>query len=70
MMDQNRLKKCPFCGGRARYIDLGEPDNFSDWDVECTKCGIVVLIPGEEEGSTTTRKEAKAAWNRRSYTWS
>lgn len=64
-MSMTQLKPCPFCGGRAKYVDLGDPDDFSDWDVECTKCGIVMICPGKEEGCTTTKREAKAAWNRR-----
>ena len=71
-----KLKPCPFCGGRARYVDLGDPGlglgdpgQFSDWDVECTKCGIVMICPGKEEGCTTTKREAKAAWNRRAEPW-
>ena len=59
------LKACPFCGGAAKYVDLGVPGEFSDWDVECTKCGIVVMCPGAEAGAVTSKEEAKAAWNRR-----
>lgn len=59
------LKQCPFCGGKAKYVDLGEPDEFKDWDVECIKCGIVMLVPGKEAGCVTTKAEARKAWNRR-----
>lgn len=64
-----KLKPCPFCGGRARYVDLGVRDEFPDWDVECTKCGVVMICPSKEEGCTTTRQEAKDAWNRRAKSW-
>lgn len=60
-----KLKACPFCGGKAKYTDLGVPNEFHDWDVECTKCGIVVICPGKEAGCVTTKNEARAAWNRR-----
>ena len=68
MMEQNRLKTCPFCGGRARYVDLGVQYEFHDWGVECMKCGVVMICPAKEEGCTTIKAEAKAAWNKRRTT--
>ena len=64
-MSQNQLKPCPFCGGRAKYVDLGIPSEFADWGVECTRCGVVMIAPAAEEGNVTTKKESMAAWNRR-----
>ena len=61
----DRLKPCPFCGGAAKYTDLGVPEEFEDWSVECSKCGIVMICPGEEEGCVTTKEEAAEAWNHR-----
>lgn len=61
----DKLKPCPFCGGKAKFIDLGIEGEFHDWDVECAECGIVMMCPGREGGDVTTKKEAVAAWNRR-----
>lgn len=48
-----KLKPCPYCGGKAKELDLGEC-----WDIVCEDC----------QSSTktySTPKEAMEAWNRR-----
>ena len=61
-----KLKPCPFCGGKARLeaIDFDDdyPTNLSEaiWWVMCTKCGAHT-----DEYSTPTEAEAIAAWNTR-----
>ena len=54
------LKKCPFCGGKARYV-YSMPLNY----VECTKCkalGATIVDAYEQRDG---KKEAIDAWNRR-----
>lgn len=60
-----KLKPCPFCGGKARFTDLGVEGEFSDWAVECKCCGIVMLAVAEEPGDITTKKECVKSWNNR-----
>ena len=53
-----KLKKCPFCGGEARYID-GYYDGWNEYNypmVCCMSCGASV---------PTRDKTASKAWNRR-----
>ena len=52
------LKPCPFCGGKAKMMDMG----FPHW-IYCEQCGARVHghVVGEEEG----RKASIDAWNRR-----
>lgn len=48
-----KLKPCPYCGGKAKEVELGR-----DWDIVCEDC----------QSSTKTYptpKEAMEAWNRR-----
>ena len=54
------LKKCPFCGGKARYV-YSMPLNY----VECTKCkalGATIVDTYEQRDG---KKEAADAWNHR-----
>lgn len=56
----DNLKKCPFCGGKARYV-YSMPLNY----VECTKCkalGATIVDTYEQRDG---KKEAVEAWNRR-----
>lgn len=59
------LKRCPFCGGKAKYYDAGEPGEFHDFGIECKKCGIAFIPPAEPGCIVPTKSEAKAAWNKR-----
>ena len=51
------LKKCPFCGGEAKYIE-GRYFLISKF-VTCTKCGI------ETRRNYVRKNEAIEAWNNR-----
>ena len=51
------LKKCPFCGGEAKYIE--GRDFFISKFVTCTKCGI------ETRRNYVRKNEAIEAWNNR-----
>lgn len=56
----DNLKKCPFCGGKARYV-YSMPLNY----VKCTKCkalGATIVDTYEQRDG---KKEAVDAWNRR-----
>lgn len=56
-MDNEELKRCPFCGGEAALVDLTEYDYYR-FQVVCQKCGV-----------STLREHIKsiviAYWNRR-----
>ena len=56
----DNLRKCPFCGGKARYV-YSMPLNY----VECTKCkalGATIVDAYEQRDG---KKEAVEVWNRR-----
>jgi len=52
--NSNKLKPCPFCGGKAK---LHQAYN-SFWQVQCNVCNIGTLI-------TTDKERAISVWNRR-----
>ena len=52
-----KLKPCPFCGGKAQYYDYYEGIHF--YGIQCTKCIKVVV------DRCFTKKEAREIWNRR-----
>lgn len=43
-MERRVLKKCPFCGGNARYMEdmrfKEKKQDFPKWYVKCMQCGI------------------------------
>ncbi|HGN0007832.1 TPA: Lar family restriction alleviation protein [Proteus mirabilis] len=51
----NELKKCPFCGGKAK----SEKYLIVYWRVRCTKCFTL------QTEMVASEKSAIAAWNRR-----
>lgn len=62
--EKTLLKPCPFCGGAAELVALGEPGVKTHWCVVCTKC--------QAEGATwwgsptaEVRQTAIDGWNRR-----
>lgn len=56
MIDEKKLKPCPFCGGEVyTYTD---EDWYWKWKVECQGCGC-------DLGYYETEAEATEAWNKR-----
>ena len=53
----SELKCCPFCGGKAKYMEI--KDFFISRFVTCTKCVI------ETPRNCLNRKEAIKRWNTR-----
>lgn len=53
----SELKCCPFCGGKAKYMEI--KDFFISRFVTCTKCGI------ETPRNCLNRKDAIKRWNTR-----
>jgi len=50
------LKRCPFCGGYASYVTVGDSDN-QDTLVVCNDCYAEVRAK--------TEKDAQKKWNKR-----
>lgn len=59
------LKPCPFCGGKAKFVDFGFGGKHEDWNVKCESCEITFWVPGDEPGCVTSKEEAAKFWNRR-----
>lgn len=56
MMEEIKLKRCPFCGGKAKLTDLKQaPESW----VECTECGARTRFFSNSE------EAAVSAWNAR-----
>lgn len=53
-MSEQKMKPCPFCGGKAKLMNMG----FPHW-VCCENCGAKV------HGRTFYEKDSIEAWNRR-----
>lgn len=69
MVENIKLKPCPFCGGEAYYrkpVDI-EGSAFVGVGVECKQCGAYPFSTMIYEGESEQRKKAVAAkfWNRR-----
>lgn len=57
-----KIKSCPFCGGRA---DVGYAINdYNRWGVCCSNCGCTVEVE-TWKGVEDTKENAIKAWNRR-----
>lgn len=56
------LKPCPFCGGKARIVENGEPETSKYYfvDVLCTN---MVCRGCSSCLESRTKKQAIAAWN-------
>lgn len=52
------LKRCPFCGGRARVEPIGRYDGCEKFKVRCVGCLAVTY-------NYDSYEEAVKAWNRR-----
>jgi hypothetical protein len=62
-MDEEELKPCPFCGGKAKFYE--KP--VGKYIVVCTECGACNVKKGEWDGFSfyTSIPDAKKAWNQR-----
>ena len=60
----DELKPCPFCGGKARFVDNGEPNGSKYYfaDVICTN---QVCRGCSSYLESKTKEQAIAVWNRR-----
>ena len=58
-----QLEKCPFCGGKARMIDVTEPSNIGGKVVQCDDCeaSTRVWFPIKDSVDNILRD----AWNKR-----
>lgn len=55
---ENKLKPCPFCGGKAKARE-----NFiGQWYVSCNDCNTIVWTESDDYKS---KNEAIKAWSRR-----
>lgn len=59
---QEELKPCPFCGGKASLFCVGQPDGRPTWEAECenSECEVssCTMLYGSKE-------EAVRVWNKR-----
>lgn len=68
----SELKKCPFCGGDAEVVSLGDPKHGAYIVCRCSTChaavkgayyrGEIITIPLEE---TVGGEKVMKVWNRR-----
>ena len=58
-----KLKPCPFCGGKAEKIAVEEPSNVGGYVVQCSSCeaSTRVWFPIKDSVDRILRE----AWNRR-----
>ena len=55
----NSLLNCPFCGGEARFFQMGITKNIRLGYIKCTECGLRL------EQENCTEDFATAQWNTR-----
>ena len=71
-MSETELRKCPFCGGEAKFVDISKSDSLCDigyrFTIQCSKCYIklpreyrVDFKLSDRGGVTTTLDERKIA---------
>ena len=58
-MEMEKLKPCPFCGGKAEMLINEYEDSRKEYLVACTECDGMV------ERWRKTEEEAVEQWNRR-----
>lgn len=58
---QNKLKPCPFCGGRAIILQTETFFSYPRYFATCDSCGV------ETPRVYKTRAKSIEAWNRRAY---
>lgn len=65
-----KLKPCPFCGGKAEIEEGWDHDGrerYPVWRIYCTKCYVGMMFHQEYcyGIKPTTRNQAISTWNRR-----
>ena len=70
MMDETKLKPCPFCGTpntNLYFVTHDEPHGYETLGIFCNACKqTIILEENEWEGNDfITRAKAAEAWNRR-----
>ena len=63
-----KLKPCPFCGGKASVTDVIPPRLYIEdtaYCVFCASCDLLFGFDMDYGGEFATEKEAVEAWNRR-----
>ncbi len=58
MNSKNKLRPCPFCGGKAQYCERPSEEFGIEAAVICDGCGAELPVP-------TNKKRAVDAWNKR-----
>ena len=58
-MYEQKLKKCPFCGGEAEIYGFDINDGYHNYIPRCTKCFATIPVWRE------TEEEAIIQWNKR-----
>ncbi len=51
MNKKEKLKRCPFCGGKSQYVEISERENEGGEYIECTKClaSTSVMFPIKDD---------------------
>jgi len=60
-MRKEKLKRCPFCGGKAK---LEEITSLEPW-IECKQCGVRVMVKTIYRAFKDTEENAIKQWNTR-----
>lgn len=55
------LKPCPFCGGKAKIVNIGDCDGSDFYMIVCTKCTTSTSFGFKSR----TKLDVIKAWNRR-----
>ena len=55
---EDKLERCPFCGGEALFHELDGDNGVVGYYVECTECEACTMY-------TNDKKDAIKRWNRR-----
>ena len=66
-----KLKKCPFCGGKAIFVNMIQPNTSTVLDVriQCSVCGVKTrdaIIDTDFDHSNDNLMEVAKLWNTRS----
>ena len=57
IMSEDKLKPCPFCGGKPDGPGMADYDGFTEWWIECVPCEIIM--------DRFSKTDLVKAWNMR-----